>query len=145
MQFVSGGSPTIPGSGKLPAATDPAGLPVYVFTCVLQSCVFSPASAVTVIMIPVVLLTWRGTATSIVLTRAGASALHAGRVLHHVDWDDLQRIERVEYLGNTRFKLVHHDTEFLTVESEIEDGADLVEQAFALSGIPRQSGGTDQV
>jgi len=98
------------------------------------------AGVVTLIMIPVVLLTWRGTATAIVLTKGGASALHLGRVLHHVDWSDLQRIERVEYLGNTRFKLVHHDTEFLTVESEIEGGADLVETAFALSGVPRQSG-----
>jgi len=97
------------------------------------------ASAVTVIMIPVVLLTWRGTATSIVLTKTGASALHTGKVLHHVDWSELQRIERVEYLGNTRYKLVHHDTEFLTVESEIEDSAGLVETAFALSGVPRQS------
>lgn len=97
------------------------------------------AGVVTVIMIPVVLLTWRGTATSIVLTKTGASALHTGKVLHHVDWTDLQRIERVEYLGNTRYKLVHHDTEFLTVESEIEDSAGLVETAFALSGVPRQS------
>jgi len=97
------------------------------------------ASVVTVIMIPVVLLTWRGTATSIVLTKTGASALHLGKVLHHVDWADLQRIEKVEYLGNTRYKLVHHDTEFLTVESEIEDSVDLVDTAFALSGVPRQS------
>ena len=96
-------------------------------------------AAVTLIMVPVVLLTWRGTATSIVLTNTGASALHLGRMLHHVDWSDLQRIERVEYLGNTRYKLVHHDTEFLTVESEIEDSADLVDTAFALSGVPRQS------
>ncbi len=97
------------------------------------------AGAVTLIMIPVVLLTWRGTATAIVLTRTGASALHLGKVLHHVEWTDLQRIERVEYLGNTRYKLVHHDTEFLTVESEIEGSADLVDTAFALSGVPRQS------
>jgi hypothetical protein len=97
------------------------------------------AGVVTLIMIPVVLLTWRGTATSIVLTRTGATALHVGKVLHHVDWSDLQRIEKVEYLGNTRYKLVHHDTEFLTVESEIEDSADLVDTAFALSGVPRQS------
>lgn len=97
------------------------------------------AAVVTLIMIPVVLLTWRSTATSIVLTKTGASALHTGKVLHHVDWSDLQRIERVEYLGNTRYKLVHHDTEFLTVESEIEGGEDLVETAFALSGVPRQS------
>ena len=97
------------------------------------------ASVVTLIMVPVVLLTWRGTATSIVLTNTGATALHVGRVLHHVDWADLQRIERVEYLGNTRFKLVHHETEFLTVESEIEDGVGLVDTAFELSGVPRQS------
>lgn len=100
------------------------------------------AAVVTLVMIPVVLLTWRGTATAIVLTRTGAAALHLGRVLHHVAWSDLQRIERVEYLGNTRYKLVHHDTEFLTVESEIEGAADLVETAFALSGVPRQSGET---
>ena len=97
------------------------------------------ASVVTLIMIPVVLLTWRSTATAIVLTKTGASALHLGKVLHHVDWSDLQRIERVEYLGNTRYKLVHHDTEFLTVESEIEGSADLVDTAFSLSGVSRQS------
>ncbi len=99
------------------------------------------ASVVTLIMVPVVLLTWRGTATAIVLTRTGASALHLGGVLHHVEWSDLQRIERVEYLGNTRYKLVHHDTEFLTVESEIPGGAELVETAFERSGVPRQTEG----
>lgn len=98
------------------------------------------AAVVTLIMIPVVMLTWRSTATSIVLTRSGALALHEGKPLHRLDWDDLRRIERVEYLGNTRFKLVHgEDEQFLVVESEIEDGEALVEEAFALSGIPRQS------
>ncbi len=96
------------------------------------------ALAVTVFMVPVVLLTWRGTATSIVLTTEGATALHLGQPLHEVAWTDLQRIEKVEYLGNTRYKLVHHDSEFLTVESEIEGAADLVEAAFLLSGVPRQ-------
>lgn len=94
--------------------------------------------AVTVFMVPVVLLTWRGTATAVVLTAEGATALHLGQPLHEVAWADLQRIEKVEYLGNARYKLVHHDTEFLTIESEIEDAADLVETAFALSGVPRQ-------
>jgi len=96
------------------------------------------AAAVTLFMVPVVLLTWRGTATSIVLTGQGATALHLGQPLHEVAWGDLQRIEKVEYLGNARYKLVHHDTEFLTVESEIEGAAELVETAFALSGLPRQ-------
>ena len=31
------------------------------------------------------------------------------------------------------------DEEYLLVESEIEDGEALVDEAFALSGIPRQS------
>ena len=97
-------------------------------------------AVVTMIMVPVVMLTWRSTATSIVLTRSGALALHEGRPLHRLDWTDLRRIEVVEYLGNTRYKLVHgEDEEYLLVESEIEDGEALVDEAFALSGIPRQS------
>lgn len=97
-------------------------------------------AVVTMIMVPVVMLTWRSTATSIVLTRSGALSLHEGRPLHRLDWADLRRIERVEYLGNTRYKLVHGaDEQFLVVESEIEGGEALVDEAFALSGIPRQS------
>ena len=93
---------------------------------------------VTLIMLPVVLLTWRGTATAIVLTNDGATALHRGRVLHHVRWGELRRIERVEYLGNVRHKLVHgEDERFLVVESEIEGALELVDRAFALSGLPR--------
>jgi hypothetical protein len=96
--------------------------------------------AVTLVMVPVVLLTWRGTATSIVLTRSGAAALHEGAPIHELTWETLRRIERVEYLGNTRFKLVHGDEDrFMTVESEIQGGDALVEEAFALSGIPRQT------
>ncbi len=97
-------------------------------------------AVVTMIMVPVVMLTWRGTATSIVLTQTGALALHEGRPLHRLEWSDLRRIERVEYLGNTRYKLVHgEDEQFMVIESEIEDGEGLVDEAFALSGIPRQS------
>lgn len=96
------------------------------------------AAVVTLLMVPIVLLTWRGTATAIVLTVEGVTALHLGQPIHEVAWRDLQRIEKVEYLGNSRYKLVHHDTEFLTIESEIEGATDLVEAAFALSGLPRQ-------
>ena len=98
------------------------------------------AGIVTMIMVPVVLLTWRGTATAIVLTSSGAVSLHDGKSLHEVPWSELKRIEVVEYLGNTRYKLVHgEDDRYLVVESEIEDGAGLVEEAFVLSGIPRQT------
>jgi hypothetical protein len=90
-------------------------------------------AVVTLIMVPVVLL-----------TRDGATALHHGRVLHELRWPELRRIERVEYLGNTRHKLVHGaDERFLTVESEIEGADDLVDRAFALSGLPRASAARD--
>ncbi|MDA1240091.1 MAG: hypothetical protein O2798_04525 [Chloroflexi bacterium] len=95
---------------------------------------------VTAIMVPVVLLTWRNTATSVVLTRSGAVALHEGKPIHSLDWSELRRIESVEYLGNQRYKLVHgEDERFMVIESEIIGGAELVDEAFALSGIPRQS------
>ena len=93
---------------------------------------------VTAIMVPVVLLTWRGTATSIALCEDRAVALHHGTVLHEVPWAGLHRIERVEYLGNVRHKLVHGEDEFMAVESEIEEAEELVELAFELSGVARQ-------
>lgn len=96
-------------------------------------------AAVTVLMVPVVLFTWRSTATAIVLTREGAVALHLGRPLHELRWAELRRIDEVNYLGNTRYKLLHGEDEFMTVESEIAGQAALVEAAFALSGLERQS------
>jgi len=95
--------------------------------------------AVTLIMVPVVLLTWRGSATSIALRDQGVSSLHHGRVLEAFTWSELRGIERVEYLGNVRHKLLYGDEDrFLTLESEIADAEALVDAAFELSGLPRQ-------
>ena len=95
---------------------------------------------VTLIMVPVVLLTWRGSATAIAVRDRGIASLHHGRVLEQFEWSELRRIERVEYLGNVRHKLLYGDEDrFLTVESEIEDADALVDAAFACSGLPRQA------
>ncbi len=95
--------------------------------------------AVTLLMVPVVLLTWRGTATAIVLREGGVVSMHRGRELEAFAWPELRRIERVEYLGNVRHKLLYGDEDrFLTVESEIEGAEVLVDTAFTLSGLPRQ-------
>lgn len=93
---------------------------------------------VTAIMVPVVLLTWRSTATAIAVCEDRAVSLHHGTVLHETPWADLHRIERVEYLGNTRHKLVHGEDEFMSIEAEIEGADELVELVFELSGVPRQ-------
>ena len=90
---------------------------------------------VAVLMLPVVFYTWRGTATAIVLTRSGAAALHSGKVMREVAWDSLEAIERVETMGNVRWKLRPREGEHLTVEGEIADVAGLIERASELSGV----------
>jgi hypothetical protein len=95
--------------------------------------------AITVFMLPIVLLTWRGTPTAIVLTRTGATALHSGRVLREVAWADIDRIERFETMGNVRWKLIPREGQHLTVEGEIADVPRLIERAEELSGISASS------
>ncbi len=93
-------------------------------------------AAVTLFMLPVVLLTWRSTPTAIVLTRDGAQALHDGRVLREVAWRDLAAIERVETMGNIRWKLRPRTGQHLSIEGEIADVPGLIATAYVLSGIP---------
>lgn len=94
--------------------------------------------AVTVFMLPVVLFTWRATATAIVLTSERALALHEGRVLRDVAWRDIDRIERFETMGNVRWKLIPREGQHLTVEGEIADVPGLIERAETLSGVKAQ-------
>ena len=95
--------------------------------------------AVTVLMLPVVYFTWRGTATVVALTEEGAIALHAGRLLQEVRWAELERIERVETLGNVRWKLEAAGDHRVTIEGEIADVPALIEGAYTLSGLPRDA------
>lgn len=87
------------------------------------------------LQLPVVWFTWRRTATAIALTREGALALHRGRVLQQVRWSGVERIERVETLGNVRWRLTERGGAHLTVEGEIEDVPALVARARALAGL----------
>lgn len=92
-------------------------------------------AAITVLMLPVVYFTWQGTATSIVLTEVDATALHTGRVLTAVEWSDMVQIERVETLGNVRWKLQPAQGQHVTVDGEIRDVPGLIDRATALSGV----------
>lgn len=92
-------------------------------------------AGITVFMLPVVLLTWRATATAIVLTDRRALALHDGRVLREVAWAEVERIDRVETLGNVRWKFMPREGQHLTVEGEIADVPGLIERAEALAGV----------
>ena len=101
--------------------------------------------AVALFMLPVVLLTWRGTATAVALTRTRALALHRGRTLRSVAWAEVAAIERVETMGNVRWRLRPHaglpapdgvPAQHLAVEGEIADVPGLVARAAELAGVP---------
>lgn len=97
-------------------------------------------AVVLVLQLPIVWFTWRRTATAIVLTASGAVALHRGRTLAEVRWAELERIERVETLGNVRWRLAGRGGTHIAVEGEIEDVPGLVERASALSGVEPKGG-----
>lgn len=99
-------------------------------------------AVVTLIMFPVVLMTWRNTATLIVISSDRISAFHRGKLMKEINWGYLDRIERVEYLGNTRHKVVAKNEDFLSIENEVEHSDDLIELLFVLSKIPRRSSDT---
>lgn len=98
------------------------------------------ALAVTVLLLPVVALTWRRTPTAVVLTRRGATALHGGRVLRDVDWASLAVIERADY-GNVRWRLRPREGDHLSIEAELSGVDRLIDHAYELSGLPRERAG----
>ena len=89
---------------------------------------------VTLAMLPVVLLTWRRTATSVVLTRERVQALHEGRTLRDIPWSELARIEKSDY-DNIKWRLRPKQGDHLSIEAELEDVDGLVERAAQLSGL----------
>src|SRR5690606_26102984 len=86
-------------------------------------------AGITVFMLPVVLMTWRGTPTAIVLTEERGIAFHSGKVLREVAWADIDRIERFETLGNVRWKLIPREGQHLTIDGEIQDVPGLIAEA----------------
>jgi len=94
---------------------------------------------VTVVLLPVVLVTWRRTATAVVLTREAAVALHEGRELVSVRWDAISEIKAVDY-DSIRWRIGPKEGEHLNIEAELYDVERLVEHAHALSGLHRGEG-----
>ena len=90
---------------------------------------------ITLLMLPVVQFTWRATATCIVLTDSGATALHAGKVLARVGWDEVDRIERIETMGNIRWKVQPVEGPHVTIDGEILDVPGLLDRASELAGV----------
>ena len=90
--------------------------------------------AVTLVMLPVVMLTWRRTATSVVLTHNRVRSLHEGRTLRDIPWSELARIEKSDY-DNIKWRLRPKEGDHLSIEAELEDVDGLIAQAARLSGV----------
>ena len=90
---------------------------------------------VMVIMLRVVWLTWRSTATSIYFTDKELIALHLGKILKKITLENLQSIETIEYLGQKRYKLVESDEIFFTIDNEFENIPDIIKTITSRTGI----------
>lgn len=89
--------------------------------------------AVTLLMLPLVLLTWRGTATSVVLTQSEIVSLHSGRVLKSLPWSEVRTIRRRETQGNVRWEIAAVDGERILLDGELEDLSGLLRLAHRLA------------
>lgn len=91
--------------------------------------------AVTLCMVPVVLASWRHTATVVVLDREHITSLHNGTVLKELRWDEVTAISRRETQGNVRWLVASRDGERLLLDGEIEDLDGLLQAARRLTGL----------
>lgn len=92
--------------------------------------------AVTLCMIPVVLASWRQTATSVVLTAEQIASLHNGRTLKRLPWSDVHAITRRETQGNVRWLVQGAEGERIALDGELEDLDRLIAGARRLAGLP---------
>ena len=91
---------------------------------------------VTLLMIPVVLTSWRHTATAVVLTREGIAALHNGRTLKRLSWRDVVALDRRETQGNVRWLVQSPAGDHLTLEGELDNLDGLLREVRRLAGLP---------
>lgn len=92
-------------------------------------------AVVTAGMLPIVLLTWRQTATAVVLSEDGITTLHRGRLLKSLTWSAVQTIQRRETQGNVRWAIAADSGERILLDGEIENLPALLQLAHDLSGV----------
>ena len=96
-------------------------------------------AVVTALMVPVVLTSWRHSATAVVLTRDAILALHGGRTLKQLDWRSVTGIERRETQGNVRWLVQSAEQGHITLEGELDDLDGLLRSAHRLAQLPEET------
>ena len=92
--------------------------------------------ATTAIIAPVVAFTWRRTPTAVVLTEEMLVALHAGRELRRLPWEEIESVAAVDY-DDVRWRLYPRAGEHLSLESGIDRLPELVDELCARAGLER--------
>jgi hypothetical protein len=91
--------------------------------------------AVTLCMLPVVLVSWRQTPTAVVLTTEGIVSLHGGRTLKRLAWPDVCSVTRRETQGNVRWHVATASGERIALDGELADLDGLLREARRLAGL----------
>jgi hypothetical protein len=91
---------------------------------------------ITVLMLPLVALTWARTPTTIVARETCVETLHQGKLLKSLNWDDICAVRKKDTMGNIRWYIVGLDEEYISVEGEISEIDSLLETSRRLAGIP---------
>ena len=92
--------------------------------------------ATTAITAPIVAITWRRTPTALVLTGEMLVALHAGRELRRLRWEEIDSVQAVDY-DDVRWRLHPRAGEHLSLESGIDRLPQLVDEVCLRAGLER--------
>mgnify|MGYP001484383340 CR=1 FL=1 len=92
--------------------------------------------AVTLCMAPVVLVSWRQTPTTVVLTSQRITALHDGRALKSLAWPEVCSVTRRETQGNVRWHVAAESGERIALDGELDDLDGLLRETRRLAGLP---------
>jgi len=90
---------------------------------------------VTLLMLPVVLMTWRQTPTAVLLTATMIVSMHDGRLLKSLRWADVTSIRERETQGNRRWEIAATGGERILLDGELERLPELVRLAQELARI----------
>ena len=91
---------------------------------------------ITLLMLPLVALTWARTPTTIVVRDDSLETMHQGKPLKSLNWDDVWAVRKMDTMGNIRWYIVGADEEYISVEGEISEIDSLLDTARQLAGIP---------
>ncbi|MDA0256384.1 MAG: hypothetical protein O3C25_01395 [Chloroflexi bacterium] len=92
--------------------------------------------AITALTAPVTAITWRRTPTAVAVTEEAIVALHAGRELRRLRWEEIESVRTADY-DEVRWRLFPREGGHLSLESGIARLPTLIDEVCARAGVER--------